>query len=73
METRAAREGRRPHRPLGRRQLIALGIIVTFVGIAAFSLFLPTAPVAVPLPLAAVALLCLWIGGILLGRARGAP
>ncbi|MCI4346643.1 MAG: hypothetical protein L3K07_07850 [Thermoplasmata archaeon] len=50
-----------------------LGLVLTLVGVLALGAILPLAPVALvrAAPFAAVALVGLWVGGILLGS-RGA-
>ncbi len=62
---RAAR--RRPR--LSKNQKIGLGLLLTFVGLWLVSGLLPTSPGALArtLPLAAGAIVALWVGGILLG------
>ena len=59
-------------RGLTRLQRVGFGLLATFVGLFLLILLLPTDPTQFSriLPIAAVGLLLLWIGGILLGRAR---
>lgn len=49
------------------------GVLLTFAGLLFASLLLPTSPSALAssLPVAAVALFVLWLGGLLLGASRG--
>ncbi len=56
-------------RGLTRIQKIGLGLLSTLVGLALLSSLLPSAPerLGYVLPAAAVGLLLLWIGGILMG------
>ncbi len=69
----AAPASRRRRRPIGRAWLIGLGILLTFAGLASLSLLLPANPAAPVFLYAAATFLLVWIGGILMGRARGAP
>ena len=57
-------------RRVRRQGLVVLGVMLTFVGLALVALLLPSAPgaLATALPIAALAALGLWFGGILLGR-----
>ena len=64
---------RRRRPPIGRAWLIGLGILLTFAGLAFLSLLLPANPAPPVLLYAAATFLLVWIGGILMGRARGAP
>jgi hypothetical protein len=62
-------------RPVRRRQRrVMLGLLLTLIGVLALGAILPLAPDALvrAAPFAAVALVGLWVGGILLGS-RGAP
>lgn len=62
----------RSRRRLTKSQRVGLGLVLTFVGLFLLVILLPTDPsqfVRV-LPIAGVGLLFLWLGGILLGRAR---
>ncbi len=54
---------------LSKSAKIGLGLLLTVVGLALLSVLLPTAPgqLATLLPVAAVGILALWIGGILMG------
>ncbi len=60
-------------RPARRRwsknQKIGTGLLLTLVGLALITLLLPTTPSSVGhvLPIAAGAVLALWVGGILMG------
>ncbi len=69
------RAARAPRAPIRRGYLVGLGLLFTIVGVALLSLFLPTDPSSYEhiLPIAIGVFACLWIGGILLGRSRGAP
>lgn len=64
----------RARRGMTRNQSIGLGLLFSFVGLFLLILLLPTDPAqfAHILPIAAAGILVLWVGGILLGRARGA-
>ncbi|MCI4335023.1 MAG: hypothetical protein L3K04_05305 [Thermoplasmata archaeon] len=55
-----------------RQRRVMLGLLLTFIGALAFWLILPVPAAALlrATPLAAVAVLGLWVGGILLGSAR---
>ncbi|MCI4363635.1 MAG: hypothetical protein L3K13_04950 [Thermoplasmata archaeon] len=57
-----------------RQRRVMAGLLLTFVGVLALGAILPVGPGALlhAVPFAAVALLGLWVGGILLGS-RGAP
>ncbi len=52
-----------------RTQKIGIGLLLTIVGIALFSVLLPTAPARLgyALPIAGAGILAVWIGGILMG------
>ncbi len=66
----------RPTRsPIRRGYLIGIGLLFTIVGVALLSLFLPTNSASYThiVPIAIGVFVCLWVGGILLGRSRGAP
>jgi hypothetical protein len=56
-------------RGLSKAGKIGLGLLFTFVGLFLVSILLPTAPgqFARLLPVAAVGLALLWVGGILMG------
>ena len=56
-----------------RQRRVVGGVFLTFAGLLFASLLLPTSPAALAasLPIAALALLVLWGGGLLLGSARG--
>jgi hypothetical protein len=63
-----------PVRPTGRvlltrAQKIGGGLLLTLVGVFLLSALFPTAPekLAYALPVAAVGILALWVGGILMG------
>jgi hypothetical protein len=53
-----------------RQKAVVVGLVLTFIGLFAAAIELPVAPVALEhaIPGAAVGLLALWIGGILLGN-----
>ncbi len=58
-------------RPPGSRQrALGLGLLLTLVGLVLVAVLLPTAPgrLTTVLPIAALGLVLLWTGGILLGR-----
>ncbi len=59
-------------RGLTRTQRIGLGLLLSFVGLFLLAILLPTDPsqFARVLPVAAVGLIALWLGGVLMGRAR---
>ncbi len=53
---------------LSKNQRIGLGLVLTLVGLGLLAVLLPTAPrLAYLLPIAAVGILALWTGGILMG------
>jgi hypothetical protein len=58
--------------PGSRQRALGLGLLLTLVGLVLVAVLLPTAPgnLVEILPLAAVGLVLLWCGGILLGRGR---
>lgn len=58
---------RRPR--LSRQAFIGLGLLLTLAGLFLLLILFPTAPgpLAVVLPVAAVGLVALWVGGILMG------
>jgi len=58
-----------PRRGLSKQQRIGLGLLLTFVGLGLVAVLLPTAPgaFAFALPVAAVGLIALWVGGIMMG------
>lgn len=58
----------RPNR-LTKVQKIGSGLLLTILGLFLVSILFPTAPgsLAFALPVAAVGILALWIGGILMG------
>jgi hypothetical protein len=53
-----------------RQKVVVTGLFLTFVGLFAASVELPVDPAALlrTIPIVAVGLLALWIGGILLGN-----
>jgi len=59
--------GRRPR--LSRQAYIAVGLLLSIVGLFLTAVLFPTAPgsLGVVLPVAAVGLVALWLGGILMG------
>ena len=63
----------RPGRGLSRQARIALGLLLTLVGLFLLTILFPTSPSAIDrlLPVAAAGVLALWVGGILLGSGRG--
>jgi hypothetical protein len=66
----AAPAGRRRRAaPLSKATKIGLGLVLTFVGLLLLSILLPIAPgkFATVLPVAAVGMLLLWMGGIWMG------
>ncbi len=65
-EDRSAPNGGRPDR---RRLRLGLGLLLTFAGLFLAAYLLPSPPAALArtLPIAAGALLALWLGGMLLG------
>ncbi len=64
---------RRSARRLSRQSRIALGLLLTLVGLFLLTILFPTSPSAIDrlLPVAAAGVLALWVGGILLGSGRG--
>ncbi len=56
-------------RGLSKNQKIGTGLLLTFVGLALIAVLFPTSPseLGVALPVAAVGILALWVGGILMG------
>jgi hypothetical protein len=56
-------------RRLSRQGFIGLGLLLTLAGLFLLVILFPTAPgsLAVVLPVAAVGLVALWVGGILMG------
>jgi hypothetical protein len=56
-------------RGLSKNQKIGIGLLLTFVGLGLVAILFPTSPtqLGVALPVAAVGLLALWVGGILMG------
>lgn len=65
--TPAPPRSRRPR--WSKNQKIGTGLVLTLVGLAFVTLLLPTSPSSVGhvLPIAAAAVLALWVGGILMG------
>lgn len=61
-------------RGLTRTQFVGLGILLSFIGLFLLVILLPTDPTqfARALPVAAAGLIALWLGGVLMGRARSA-
>ena len=59
-------------RGLSRAQRVGLGLLLTFVGFFLLIILMPTDPTQFGrvLPVAAAGLLALWLGGVLMGRAR---
>jgi len=53
-----------------RTKFLALGLLLSFLGLVLVAVLLPTAPASLRtvLPVAAAGLVLLWTGGILLGR-----
>lgn len=66
---------RRTRRPIRRGYLVGVGLLFTIVGVGLLSLFLPTdtASYTHVIPIAVGVFICLWLGGIFLGRSRAAP
>lgn len=61
----------RPYPPARNRQkIVALGLLLSLLGLVLVAVLLPTAPgtLRTVLPVAAAGLVLLWTGGILLGR-----
>jgi hypothetical protein len=58
---------RRGH--LSKNQKIGTGLLLTFVGLLLIAVLFPTSPAQLgyALPVAAVGILALWVGGILMG------
>lgn len=54
---------------LSKNQKIGIGLVLTFLGLALIAILFPTSPaqLGVALPVAAVGILALWVGGILMG------
>jgi hypothetical protein len=63
----APRRSRRPR--LSKNQKIGVGLLLTLVGIFAITYLLPTAPgqLGYALAVAAVGIVALWVGGIMMG------
>ncbi|HTW76160.1 MAG TPA: hypothetical protein VMG14_00135 [Thermoplasmata archaeon] len=59
----------RSRRRLTKNQKIGLGLLLTLVGLLLLTVLFPTSPASLryALPLGAVGILALWIGGILMG------
>jgi hypothetical protein len=59
----------RRRRPLSKATKIGIGLLLTFGGLFLLSVLLPTAPgrFGYVLPVAAVGMLLLWMGGIWMG------
>lgn len=68
----ASSASRARRRKLSKGSRIGIGLLLTFLGLVFLIPLLPTgaSALATALPLAAAAILALWIGGILLGRAN---
>ncbi len=58
-----------PRTGLSKNQKIGLGLLLTFVGLGLLAVLFPTSPtqLGLALPVAAVGILALWVGGILMG------
>jgi hypothetical protein len=54
---------------LSKNQKIGVGLLLTFVGLGLIAILFPTSPSAlgIALPVAALGILALWVGGILMG------
>jgi hypothetical protein len=54
---------------LSKNQRIGIGLLLTFIGLALIAILFPTSPaqLGIALPVAAVGILALWVGGILMG------
>jgi hypothetical protein len=54
---------------LSKNQKIGVGLLLTFLGLGLIAVLFPTSPaqLGVALPVAAVGILALWAGGILMG------
>jgi hypothetical protein len=67
----AASAGATPPRRAGlsKNQKIGIGLLLTFVGLGFIAILFPTSPTQLgyALPVAAVGMLALWAGGILMG------
>ena len=61
---------RAPRRRLGPKGRIALGLVLTFVGLFVLGGALPTAPGSLEriAALAGIGILAVWLGGVFLGR-----
>ncbi len=61
--------GRPRRRGLSKAAKISLGLALTLVGLFLLAILFPTAPgpLATVLPVAAVGIVALWVGGILMG------
>ena len=59
-----------PRAARSRQRVLGLGLLLTLVGLVLVAVLLPTAPgrLTTVLPIAALGLVLLWTGGILLGR-----
>lgn len=55
---------------VSKQRALGLGLLLTLVGLVLVAVLLPTAPgrLTTVLPIAALGLVLLWTGGILLGR-----
>lgn len=60
------------HRGLARSQRVGIGLLLTFIGLLLLAILLPTDPTQFGriLPVAAAGIVLLWLGGVLMGRAR---
>lgn len=60
------------HRGLTRSQRVGIGLLLTFIGLLLLAILLPTDPTQFGriLPVAAAGIVLLWLGGVLMGRAR---
>lgn len=61
--------GRRRRRPLSKPERIGIGLLLTLLGLFLLAILLPVSPagIARALPIAAVGIVVLWVGGIFLG------
>ena len=54
---------------LSKNLKIGIGLLLTFIGLALIAVLFPTSPAQLgyALPVAAIGILALWVGGILMG------
>lgn len=69
MEERRGSSGRPRRAPISKKAKIGLGLVLTLAGLFLLVILFPTDPksFATILPVAAVGIVALWVGGILMG------